>query len=426
MRASPRTPVSRARHLLVGALVATLLTVAPGAGAALAQDPRIDEAARRTAEVQQRLDELLQRLAALESEVEDHEAELAALEATADDRAEEARVADHALGLRIRESYIRGNTDPTLALLASDSVAQAQEQARLLAVLADRSRGDIEAATAARTRTLAAAAEIAHITDEIRGRRAEVDEVRGEVGVLLAEAQADEQEVREVVAAEIAERERQERERRAREEAARRAAEEAAREREARERASRNQTAAAAQTADAGPAAAEGGDAAPAAPAAAPAPAPAPAPEPAAPAPAPAPAPVSGGVACPVGQPRNYSDTWGAGRSGGRSHKGTDILAPRGTPVYAYETGTVSRMNSNSLGGISLYLQGDSGTVYYYTHLQGYVAGLSAGQRVSVGQHIAINGDTGNARGIPHVHFEVMPGGGGSVNPFPYVQRACG
>jgi murein DD-endopeptidase MepM/ murein hydrolase activator NlpD len=97
-----------------------------------------------------------------------------------------------------------------------------------------------------------------------------------------------------------------------------------------------------------------------------------------------------------------------------------------GTPIYAYENGTVTRMNGNRLGGISLYLAGDSGNLYYYTHLSGYVGGLGAGQRVTVGQHIAFNGDTGNARGIPHLHFEVMPGGGGNVNPYPYARRACG
>jgi peptidoglycan LD-endopeptidase LytH len=127
-----------------------------------------------------------------------------------------------------------------------------------------------------------------------------------------------------------------------------------------------------------------------------------------------------------VGQPRSYSDTWGAPRSGGRRHMGTDIMAPRGTPIYAYESGTVTRLWNSRLGGISLYLRGDSGNQYFYTHLQGYVSGLSAGQRVSAGQHIAFNGDTGNARGIPHLHFEVMPGGGGNVNPYPYVVRACG
>jgi murein DD-endopeptidase MepM/ murein hydrolase activator NlpD len=94
------------------------------------------------------------------------------------------------------------------------------------------------------------------------------------------------------------------------------------------------------------------------------------------------------------------------------------------TPIHAYESGTISRLNSNSLGGISLYLKGASGTLYYYTHLSGY-ANVSAGQRVDAGDLIAYNGMTGNAP-VPHLHFEVMPGGGGNVNPYPYVARACG
>jgi murein DD-endopeptidase MepM/ murein hydrolase activator NlpD len=135
---------------------------------------------------------------------------------------------------------------------------------------------------------------------------------------------------------------------------------------------------------------------------------------------------VSGGLACPVDQPRSYADTWGAPRSGGRSHMGVDILAPHGTALRAYENGVITRMHSNSLGGISLYLRGDSGNEYYYTHLSGYVNGLTAGQRVSAGQHIAFNGDSGNAAGIPHLHWEVRPGGGGNVNPYPYAYAACG
>lgn len=134
---------------------------------------------------------------------------------------------------------------------------------------------------------------------------------------------------------------------------------------------------------------------------------------------------VNGNVACPVGQPRSYSDTYGAPRSGGRSHQGTDILAPQGTHIYAYENGTVTRTDSNRLGGISLYLQGDSGNLYYYAHLSGYVGGVNPGMRVNAGQHIAHNGMTGNAP-VPHLHFEVKPGGGGNVNPYPYVARACG
>lgn len=139
-----------------------------------------------------------------------------------------------------------------------------------------------------------------------------------------------------------------------------------------------------------------------------------------------APGLVIGSISCPVGSPRHYSNTWGAPRSGGRAHKGVDILAPRGTPIYAYETGAIMRMSTNGLGGVTLYLQGSSGNQYYYAHLRGYVGGIRPGVRTTAGQHIAFVGDTGNARGIPHLHLEVRPGGRANVNPYPFARRACG
>jgi murein DD-endopeptidase MepM/ murein hydrolase activator NlpD len=143
---------------------------------------------------------------------------------------------------------------------------------------------------------------------------------------------------------------------------------------------------------------------------------------------APAAAPASGGgIACILARPYSYVDTWGAARSSGRTHQGTDVMAPYGAQVYAYTAGVVSRESTSANGGLQLYLQGDNGVEYFYAHLSRYA--VPAGTRVRAGQLIAYNGNTGNAQyTAPHVHFEVHPGGPGSapVNPYPYVQRACG
>jgi murein DD-endopeptidase MepM/ murein hydrolase activator NlpD len=152
---------------------------------------------------------------------------------------------------------------------------------------------------------------------------------------------------------------------------------------------------------------------------------------PAAPAPAqpaqPAPSGGAGGIACILARPYSYVDSWGAARSGGRSHQGTDVMAPHGAEVYAYTAGVVSRESTSTNGGIQLYLQGNDGAEYFYAHLSRYA--VPTGTRVRAGQLIAYNGQTGNAQyTVPHVHFEVHPGGAGSapVNPYPYVKRACG
>jgi murein DD-endopeptidase MepM/ murein hydrolase activator NlpD len=142
--------------------------------------------------------------------------------------------------------------------------------------------------------------------------------------------------------------------------------------------------------------------------------------------PPPPPAPVTAGLACPVNGAVAFTDTWGAPRSGGRGHKGVDMMAARGTPVVAVESGAIQRLTNSSLGGISIYLRGNSGDVYFYTHLDGWVDGLSGGQAVSAGQHIGFVGSTGNASySAPHLHFEYHPGGGGAVNPTPLVRSVC-
>ena len=128
----------------------------------------------------------------------------------------------------------------------------------------------------------------------------------------------------------------------------------------------------------------------------------------------------SGEWICPVQGPRSFSNDYGQPRSGGRRHQGIDILSPRGTPIVAPVSGNVKHHNS-SLGGLSFYLSGDDGNTYFGTHLQSY----AASGRVSAGTVVGYNGDSGNARGTPHLHFEIHPGGGGAVNPYPTLSKYC-
>ncbi len=133
---------------------------------------------------------------------------------------------------------------------------------------------------------------------------------------------------------------------------------------------------------------------------------------------------VTPGFSCPV-PGATFINDWGFPRSGGRTHKGTDMFAPRGTPTVAVADGTV-RLKSNSLGGIVAFVYADHGVYYYYAHLNGYAEGLSSGQRVTKGQTIGYVGNSGNALGTrAHLHFEIHPGGGAAVNPYPTLARSC-
>ncbi|HZL04088.1 MAG TPA: M23 family metallopeptidase [Coriobacteriia bacterium] len=120
----------------------------------------------------------------------------------------------------------------------------------------------------------------------------------------------------------------------------------------------------------------------------------------------------------PVDGPVDYVNSWGFARSVGRSHKGTDIMARRGTRVVAVHDGTVE-VRRGGLGGLTIWLTADGGTKYYYAHLDTEV--VRSGH-VTTGQVIGTVGSTGNASAsAPHLHFEVHSPS--AVNPFPILER---
>ena len=127
---------------------------------------------------------------------------------------------------------------------------------------------------------------------------------------------------------------------------------------------------------------------------------------------------------CPVAGSVHFTNDWGNPRSGGRTHKGTDMFANRGVPVVAVTDGTL-RFSNGGLGGISIWLKG-SGASYYYAHLDSRAAGLTAGSFVTRGTVIGYVGNTGNAYGgAHHLHFQIHPGHGSAVNPYPTLAASC-
>ena len=136
-----------------------------------------------------------------------------------------------------------------------------------------------------------------------------------------------------------------------------------------------------------------------------------------------------------------YIDDFGDARGQG-AHEGNDLMAPKRSLALAAEPGRVSYHTTSARAGCMLYLNGESGTQYIYIHLNNdltlendnrgkcvpgvaYAEGMREGARVAAGQPIAYVGDSGDADGLSsHLHFEVHPGGGAAVSPYPYLRKA--
>src|SRR5205809_402591 len=117
------------------------------------------------------------------------------------------------------------------------------------------------------------------------------------------------------------------------------------------------------------------------------------------------------------------------------------MLAPKRALALAAEAGKVEFWTTSPSAGCMLYLHGQSGTTYYYIHLNNdltkkndnrgkcvagtsYARGLKNGAKVVAGQAIGLVGDSGDANGIhTHLHFELHPGGGRAVDPYPWLKR---
>jgi flagellum-specific peptidoglycan hydrolase FlgJ len=99
------------------------------------------------------------------------------------------------------------------------------------------------------------------------------------------------------------------------------------------------------------------------------------------------------------------------------SQGGSDLMAPRGTPVLNMQSGTVQEVftdnGSHQVGGNAVLIHGDDGLDYYYAHFD-QPSSAKVGQRVGVGEQIGAVGNSGNAykggQGDTHLHVGIGHG----------------
>ena len=360
-----------------------LLGLAGGADAQARDLERIEsdleEARQERGAVQDRIDratrayeELVARIAELEADTEQVETEVDGLRT-------QLQELDELVTGRLRAVFKHGsNIDPLTVFLASEDPQSALTRAQTVqrAVAAD--RGRTEELAAAQARYDAAAQRLDQRREELDSAREEQADTREElqagyqalgsrIGELQEEQRAEEARL---------ERERRERERREREEAARQRA------------TGGGSSGASAATSSRAPTS-------------------------------------SGGMACPLDQPRSFIDSWGHPRSGGRAHRGTDLMGPLGIPVRAITDGVWDIQRPGRNAGLWAILRAPNGDQFWYLHLDSHT--VADGARVSAGQQVGTNGSTGNAvAGAEHVHFEHHPGGGRAINPYPLLRSVCG
>lgn len=120
--------------------------------------------------------------------------------------------------------------------------------------------------------------------------------------------------------------------------------------------------------------------------------------------------------------PYDIAATFGAPRSGDRTHDGIDLFAQRGTPVLSATRGVVLSVRESGIGGRQVWVIGPARERHYYAHLDDWTPGLERGDVLHPGDTIGTVGDTGNARGTPtHLHYGIYAAAG-AFDPLPRLR----
>lgn len=129
-------------------------------------------------------------------------------------------------------------------------------------------------------------------------------------------------------------------------------------------------------------------------------------------------------------KPADISDNYNQPRGTDRIHEALDIMAPKGTRVFATADGKVAKLFNSKQGGLTVYQFDPTETyAYYYAHLDRYADGIKEGDVLKRGDLLGYVGVTGNSDpNGPHLHFAVFEltaekqwWKGTPVNPYPLM-----
>jgi hypothetical protein len=117
---------------------------------------------------------------------------------------------------------------------------------------------------------------------------------------------------------------------------------------------------------------------------------------------------------------KDLTPNFGEMRSTGRPHAGEDIMAIKGTPIVSPTAAVVLRVTTDltSSEGNAVYTANPGGETFVYYHLSKIGEGVVPGLVLAQGSLVGYVGDTGSAKGTPHLHLEIRDSAGVATNPF--------